>query len=58
MTPTIQPRFIRHKRLIINLGVIAVLIAAGGRSAYFGYRVMPNPNSRSVCLKPCNALSP
>ncbi len=28
MTPTIQPRFIRYKRLIISLGVIAALVAA------------------------------
>jgi len=30
MTPTIQPRFIRYKRLIISLGVIATLIATVG----------------------------
>ncbi len=30
MTPTIQPRFIRYKRLIISLGVIAALIVIVG----------------------------
>lgn len=35
MTPTIQPRFIRHKLLIISLGVIAVLIAAVGALSVF-----------------------
>lgn len=30
MTPAIQPRFIRYKRLIISLGVIVALIAAAG----------------------------
>ena len=30
MTSTIQPRFIRYKRLIISLGVIAILIATVG----------------------------
>lgn len=35
MTPTIQPRFIRYKRLIISLGVIAALIAAVGALSVF-----------------------
>jgi uncharacterized protein involved in outer membrane biogenesis len=30
MTSTIQPRFIRYKRLIISLGVIAALVATAG----------------------------